>query len=102
VHAEGVDRALDIGECLRPVEGAHQLARLVRALGHSATVEVDRQDDEALLGVAACDVADVVVEAPPLLDEHHAGALALAAEDLSDALLSGLRRELDAHGCLRG
>src|SRR3954447_24894708 len=56
--------------------GHHLLLRLVRLLGGLAAVEVGREREEALLGEAVADLADVVVEPPPLLEDDHTGASA--------------------------
>ena len=65
-----------------PVDGQvrHHLAGVVGVVGDLAAVQVRGQRDEALGGEAVADVDDVVVEAPPLLDDDDAGAGAGLAE----------------------
>src|SRR5437764_5970264 len=56
----------------------HQLLRLVRLLRRLAAVEVGRMREEALTGEAIADGADVLVDAPPLL-QHDRRRPGLAA-----------------------
>ncbi len=60
------------------VELHGELARIVGLARPPAVVEVRRERDEALAREAIGDVPDVRHEAPPLLDDDDAGALAAA------------------------
>src|SRR5262249_39246875 len=89
--------AFDLLERLAAVERGHELARLLRVLRHLSVIEVGREREETLRREPLEQRADVIIHAPPLLDEHHARRLAGACGhgQLAARLLAGLRLELD-------
>src|SRR5262249_18930789 len=83
--AEEGDRAGDFLDRLAEVERLHHLAGLVGVLGELAVIEVGHDRGEAGGGVALGDGLDLVVDAPPLLDDDDTGRLTGAIGRRQDA-----------------
>jgi hypothetical protein len=91
---EEVDGAAHVTLGLIHVEGHHLLLGLVGLGGRLSAVEVGRQRQEAVGGQAIAHRADVVLQAPPLLEHHHRQAVAV----LGDREVAGGRRAVGGKG----
>jgi hypothetical protein len=57
------------------IQAVHHVTGLIRVLGHTALEEIRRQRIEAGRSKAIHDTADLGIEPPPLLEDHHTRAV---------------------------
>jgi hypothetical protein len=66
-----VHRVFDRVQTVFDFERVHQPRRFLRVVGHLAAIKIGRDADEAVAGVAARDVFDVVGQTPPLVNQNN-------------------------------